>query len=852
VTGTKALNWTGSVGGVWDSGITANTNWNDGVGADNFFAGDTVTFPEGAANPSVTVTSGVSPWKTSVTSNTTNFTLTSTANGISGPGNLEKSGNSTLTLVGPNTYSGRTIISGGTVSIASPTSLGNAATTNTISLSGGGRLMYTGNTAVDLGFTRSIAVGAGGGVLSHNNATAATISIPGNITGTGDLTFTSAAAGGGTFTLTGDNSGYSGNISVGTTSTGLTVLRLASQSAVPGGGSITLNFPAAGANGNAETLDLPNGITLPSSVGITMTTFLNGTTSLRSQINSAGSVTINSPITVTGTGTAQFQPSIGTLTLNGNITGDATFTGTIFLRTAGTVVVNGVVNAPNGTLSHTDGGTGIINSTGNVWAQSAIVSGGILKIGANNALPIAAPLTVGQSNDASASTFDLNGFNQELSNIIYVAGNGNSTRGITNTSATQSTLTINNSAPVTFGSNTGTTGGIISGNLALVKNGTDSLTLGGANTFTGNVTVNNGTLAAGGTQNTGLGSATTAGRTITVNSPGTLSFATNNVYGNGIGNANLPTTILNGSTLNSTRYNVLGDVTLNGATLSQSSSDTGNFEGFQFRGNVTVGGSSLSTISTGNGKADHLGPNTTFNVADATGSSATDLSISAPLRNQSGDFGTAAGGLTKIGAGTLELLATNTYTGPTIVNEGTLEVTGSVAGSTVTVNGGSLKGTGTLGGVILNPLGTLAPGASPGTLTLTDITFAGGTFSLEINGSGVGQADQLVASGSVSLTSNTPLTISLGYDPVDNVDSFVVVNNTGIGPISTVGGFFSVGGTPLSEGAIFAVSGQQFSISYQGGDGNDVVIAAVPEPSSFLALLGGCALLLGLRRTRRN
>lgn len=112
--------------------------------------------------------------------------------------------------------------------------------------------------------------------------------------------------------------------------------------------------------------------------------------------------------------------------------------------------------------------------------------------------------------------------------------------------------------------------------------------------------------------------------------------------------------------------------------------------------------------------------------------------------------------------------------------------------------------------------------------------------------------DQVVASGSVSLTSNTPLTLSLGYNPADNVDSFVVLNKTNAGPISTAGGLFTVGGIPLSEGAFFVVSGQQFAISYQGGDGNDVVLSAVPEPGSIAGLIAGFGMLLGLRRSRRK
>jgi hypothetical protein len=56
----------------------------------------------------------------------------------------------------------------------------------------------------------------------------------------------------------------------------------------------------------------------------------------------------------------------------------------------------------------------------------------------------------------------------------------------------------------------------------------------------------------------------------------------------------------------------------------------------------------------------------------------------------------------------------------------------------------------------------------------------------------------------------------------------------------------------LTEGEHFFVGGQEFTISYQGGTGNDVVLRAVPEPTAFMSMLGGAGALLGLQRFRRK
>ena len=726
--GTAALAWKGdaTTPNAWDINTTAG--WAS-PGADKFFFGDSVLFDDTAVQFAVTVGAGVAPRSTRIASVVNNFTFTTAGTGIGGGGPLIKEGASTLTLAGPNSYSGRTEVRGGTLAFNSSASLGNGLIGNSILIDGTGRLSYTAATALDLGINRDIAVGATGGALSHNNATAAAISIPGRLSGGGPLSFHSAAVGTGTFILTGNNSGYSGDITVDAPASGtggLTVLRPANQQAVPLTGSITLNYPVGAVTGNAVTLDLPN-VTIPAGVTLNLTSHLNGAISLRTQVTTnAGNSVINGPIRLAGTSIIQLTLTTGTMTINGNITeGPGTFSNLFFVRgTGGTGFINGNINLPNATFSKTDANTWWINSTGHTWANTNLVVGGVT-LGIANALPQAAPLVLGQ-NDANAVTFNLNGFNQTVASLASnPAAAGANTTGKAITSASPAVFTLNQESSTTYA-------GLLTGSVSFVKNGLGTLTLAGGSTFTGKVNINDGTVNAGGNTVTSLGSPTTAGRVVTVTTPASLNLTTNNVYGNGVGNLNLPTTVVDGTTLNTTRYNVLGPVTLLGATLSQDASDTTNYEGFQFRGGVTVGGTAVSTILSVAGKANHLGPDTVFTVADATAGPSPDLLVNAPFRDQSGDFGLAAGGLTKAGPGTMEIQVGSAYSGATNINGGVLLVnnfsgTSATGSSPVAVNaGGTLGGGGFVTGpVTVNSGGTLSPGNSPGILTTAAVTLAG-------------------------------------------------------------------------------------------------------------------------------
>src|SRR5437762_10748101 len=55
----------------------------------------------------------------------------------------------------------------------------------------------------------------------------------------------------------------------------------------------------------------------------------------------------------------------------------------------------------------------------------------------------------------------------------------------------------------------------------------------------------------------------------------------------------------------------------------------------------------------------------------------------------------------------------------------------------------------------------------------------------------------------------------------------------------------------LPEGAEFTNGGQLLHISYQGGDGNDVVLTVVPEPSGLATLAFFTTMMLRDRKSTR-
>lgn len=420
----------------------------------------------------------------------------------------------------------------------------------------------------------------------------------------------------------------------------------------------------------------------------------------------------------------------------------------------------------------------------------------------------------------------------------------------------------------------------------LTKNGAGVLTLSSVdNSFTGNIVVNAGTLRANGFRGgyfaTGSLGANDGSRTITVNSGATLDFTNSNIFtGAGATATGLPQIVLEGGTMQSNNFNVLGDVTLNGGTLNQTSGGSGNHEGYEFLGSITVGGSAASAISSSNGKANHIagGNNLLFTVADATSSSAADLIVSNPLRDGSGDY-PGSGAITKAGAGTMTLAAAggNTYSGGTVVSEGTLlanNSTGSATGSgavtvqsgarlggsgvvglvagtqNITVNNGGILSIGNTGDIVGEDLGLLTSGVGVitlnGTLEFDIYDNLGGTDNLSnpldandlLN---LTSATSIVLSGTLKVTDLTGFSDTLWE--VGDTWRLLDWSNVTAGPKFS-GGFTTLDLPDLDAGLDWLAS--------TDGSGFYIAVIVVPEPSRALLLLTGFMVLVLRRRPLVN
>jgi autotransporter-associated beta strand protein len=180
-----------------------------------------------------------------------------------------------------------------------------------------------------------------------------------------------------------------------------------------------------------------------------------------------------------------------------------------------------------------------------------------------------------------------------------------------------------------------------------------------------------------------------------------------------------------------------------------------------------------------------------------------------------------AGGINMAALNSAVFEGSNTYTGPTVISSGSLIVQGTQPASPVQMTGGKLLGHLGEVGPLTATGGTISPFfGGPGTLGVNGNLTLNSAAILEISlardSNGVLFAGKLEVAGVVDLGGST-LSLSFFFSPPQTGDEVTIIDNDGTDPV--VGTFGS-----LSEGALFAFGNATIQISYQGGDGNDVIL----------------------------
>ncbi len=810
--GTGTLTISGGILGNTSGGaITLATNnaqnWTNEAGF-SYTSSDTLNLGTGA------VTLGVGSNKF-VTINVTSGNLV-VGGVISGTAGITKTGNGSLTLNGSNTYTYATIVQGGTLAVSTlanggvASSIGSSGTSSyLLQLSGGAALVYTGTGVLTdrtmMIDTAGIIDNEGSGALVFSN-TAGTLANNTSASGTANRTIT----------LTGNNTannimglrildpatGKTTNlIKSGIGYWALTGASTYSGSTIVQSGILAFNSVASGAVAQA----LGSG---------TLVTLGGAATSSGTLQYTGAAGTLDKTIYALGNGLNTVKNSgSGLLILSGSLVKN----GTILVLNGGSSGINvtGVISGSNASYNsdlYVTGDSVTLSAVNTYYGPTWVYGGGVLVNGAANVLPTNTALVLGGTSggtDNSSNTYNLNGYNQTITSLT---GTGTGIQTVTNGRAnTTSTLTVTGGGTYN--------GGIVNGlgTTALIVSG-GNLVLGGSNGYTGATAVTGGTLTVNGSLAAGsavsVTGATLAGSG-TAN--GNVSVTNGTVDGTGL-------------TLGATTFD--GASTLAGITNATSITDNS--------GTLTISGTTTSSVTVNSG-ANLAGRGQV--IGTVSGSSATingsGLSIGATtLNGNSALSGYNIASSVTVNSGTTSLTGTTQSTGTLSVSAGaTLNANGTIAGSANI--SGWLKGNSTVTeNLTLNSTATLVAEVSG--------TVAGISY------------DQVKVNGIVTLAGTLDLRdlggLTLG-------STITLIDNTGSG---TTTGYFS---TIITSGSTYTVTSNsdytftvgttEYLLSYNtdsasGANFNDVTLTVVPEPGTWVMLVGGLGMLAFGQRLRRR
>jgi autotransporter-associated beta strand protein len=633
-------------------------------------------------------------------------------------------------------------------------------------------------------------------------------------------------------------------------------------------GAITLNS----ANLNVRTFSAGTtaGVTLSGGVtgtGNLLINNLSNGTAATGKVTLSGA-TINNVGTVTSQGTGPTANLISAV-IGANVTGVIQNSATAGLNLSAVNLYTGNTTITDGTLQIS--GAGSLNSGSYAGAIAVTAATSTLQYSSSAAQTFSGNITGSGAltkDTGTASTLTLSGTNNYSGATTISAGTlrlgAGGTAGTLNTSsaisvASGSTFSVNQSDTVTQG--TDFSGAAISGAGGFMQAGAGTTILNAANTFGGGVTIKNGTLESR-TTTTTLG-------TGTVTMGGTGSTGATYLTGQNNSNAfviNAPDSgsVVIGTNAGTNGFTMSGAITLNGNVTLQTFNNaitavtkaaSGFSGGITGTGNVLLNNLGLddNTITLTTGAVNHTGSLTLQGTA--TGDTTIGANIGANVTGVTQNSATSR----------LILSGTNTYTGATTVNAGTLAVNGSLANTSTTVGtGGTLQGSGSMGGsVTVQSGGKIAAGNSIESLATGALSLlAGSTFAYEMNNdaaaSVAGDLTAITGSMTFDVGNAALLTLTeLGTGSWSNGDKLTLLSYSG----AWNGGLFNYASSTLADDSTFTFSGMEWAFNYNDavagtnytGDltgSSFVTMTAVPEPN-VAALVGGLGALVLLRR-RRN
>ncbi len=546
--------------------------------------------------------------------------------------------------------------------------------------------------------------------------------------------------------------------------------------------------------------------------------------------------TLTSTVNVSGSGTLT-KSGPGALTLSGTQTyTNLTTVNAGTLKFSGTPPPSDIIN--NGSLIFSPGG--FVTRTNAISGSGAVTMSGA---GAMLTLSNASTYSGGTTN-AVGNIFIVNNAAVGTGPVVYTGGYVFLGNNVVITNDFILPASTSDLSMAGTNGNTGTwAGNIISSGGASWRPGSD----GGTLIFTGNALlgaqnfiVPRGTLQiASNAVISATGGATAFGRdgsggnrsaNVTIKDNAVVTLGVCNL-GGGQAGGNSTLTIQNSAVLNCgannfdvqnvNRTTANTFIRLNGGTFTVggfTKTKTSQTNSFAFNGGVLKAGA--------NNAAFLPAFNVASNIVQAGGAIIDDggfaITIAAPLVHDPALGSTPDGGLTKLGAGILTLSAGETYTGPTIINAGTLTLSGRglmpnsgsiqiAAGATLNTSPGMnllggqrLGGNGTVvGNFFVNPNAILAPGSNTiGTLTFSNaLTLASGSTNyFEISHAPLTN-DAAIVFGALA-NGGTLIATNSGGTPFAAGDSFKLFNAA-----SYSGNFSNVQLPPLLAGLAWNTNG---------------------------------------------